>query len=356
MMEYVFAPLWAALQIGFMRLFLSAFLPTRCRREERVWIIALAWLAMTLYALFGVQGFHAYLMYLLAAVLFLLVLHGEYGPRGLCLLALTFLIPVAVDQVVVDLASGLPQWLYWLTVTGGKALPAVLVWVLRRMKLLAGAKPIQPDGDMLLLRQHMEMQQESMAALEQNYRMQRRSTHEFEHHMQVLRELLDRGEVTAARDYLERLKKNRAMHPISVSSNHAVIDAILHQKYQTARDNEIRMQLQVNDLSGVTIPADDLAVVLTNLLDNAIEACRRKEGYREILCSILADDGLYISIRNTSDPVKVVDGKIPTSKQDSLSHGFGLLSVSYVLDRLNAEYTFGYEEGWFHFAAEIEYE
>lgn len=162
MMGYVFAPLWAALQIGFMRLFLSAFLPVRCRREERVWIIALAWLAMTLYALFGVQGFHAYLMYLLAAVLFLLVLHGEYGPRGLCLLALTFLIPVAVDQAVADLASGLPQWLYWLTVTGGKALPAVLVLVLRRLKLLAGAKPIQPDGDMLLLRQHMEMQQESM--------------------------------------------------------------------------------------------------------------------------------------------------------------------------------------------------
>lgn len=30
------------------------------------------------------------------------------------------------------------------------------------------------------------------------------------------------------------------------------------------------------------------------------------------------------------------------------------MSVSFVLDKLNAEYTFGYDEGWFHFAAEIE--
>ena len=48
-----------------------------------------------------------------------------------------------------------------------------------------------------------------------------------------------------------------------------------------------------------------------------------------------------------------MDGKIPTSKEDSLSHGFGLRSVTYVLDKLDAEYTFDYDEGWFHFAAEI---
>ncbi|MGN0591627.1 MAG: ATP-binding protein [Christensenellales bacterium] len=141
---------------------------------------------------------------------------------------------------------------------------------------------------------------------------------------------------------------------MSVSSNHPVIDVILNQKYQTARENEIKMQIQVNDLSALTIPTDSLVVVLTNLLDNAIEACRRVNGCREIFCSILYEDGLYISIRNTSEPVEIVEGKAPTTKQNSLSHGFGLLSVTYVLDKLGAEYAFGYDEGWFRFAAEME--
>lgn len=354
MMGYLFIPLWSALEILFVLGFLSSFLEVRVKKEELVWIAVVAWLVTAVYGLFEVQGLHGYLMYLLAAVMILLSVHGEYGSRGLCLLVLVFLIQVVIDLAVKYLSATVSGILYYLAVTGGKVLPVALVMVLRKIRSLPSTAQTQPEVDLLLLRQHMEMQQESMAALEQNYRIQRKSAHEFEHHIQVLRDLLDCGEVGAARDYLDRLKKNRSIHVMSVSSNHPVIDVILNQKYQTARENEIKMQIQVNDLSTLAIPTDSLVVVLTNLLDNAIEACRRLNGYREIFCSVLYDDGLYISIRNTSEPVQIVDGKIPTSKQDSLSHGFGLLSVSYVLDKLDAEYTFGYDEGWFHFAAEIE--
>lgn len=354
MMGYIFAPVWAALEILFAMLFLSSFLELRLKKDETIWIAIMAWLATAVYGLFTVQGIYGYFMYLLAVVLILLAAHGEYGPKGLWLLVFAFLIPVAMDMAVLHLAAELSGLTHYLAVTGGKVLPVVLVIALRRFKLPPDEKPSQPEVDLLLLRQHMEMQQESMAALEQNYRTQRKSAHEFEHHMQVLGDLLAHGEVDTAREYLNRLKKSRSICAYSVSSNHPVIDVILNQKYQTARENEIKMQIQVNDLSAVQIPADSLVVVLTNLLDNAIEACRRLDGYREIFCSVLYEDGLYISIRNTSEPVVIVDRKIPTTKQDSLSHGFGLLSVTYVLEQLGAEYTFGYEEGWFHFAAEIE--
>ena len=354
MMEYLFVPVWAALQIVFVIWFLASFLERKGRKEDGLWLGIITWLLTTGYGLLGVQGIHGYLMYLLSGVLILLAVHGEYGPKGMCLLVFALLIPVIVDMAVLHLTAEAGGIVKYLAVTVGKAMPLPLTLALR--KLISHPKQWQPrqDQDMLLLRQHMEMQQESMTALEQSYRLQRKSTHEFEHHMQVLRDLLDRNETDAAREYLHRLQKNRSIHVMSVSSNHPVIDVILNQKYQTAWENEIKMQIRVNDLSAVAIPTDSLVVVLTNLLDNAIEACRRLDGYREIFCSILYDEGLYISIRNTSEKVSVVDGKIPTSKQDSLSHGFGLMSVTYVLDKLEAEYTFGYDEGWFHFAAEIE--
>lgn len=356
MIGAAFVLLWAALQIVFAWWFLGSFLEVKRRMEDALWIELAAWLLLSVYGLFGVEGIHAYLMYLLSVVLILLSIFGEYGPKGLCLLLFACLIPIAADGAALHLFGDLVGVPRYLAVTGGKVLPILLIPLIRRFKgLFPRRRPMMDsDGDSLLLRQHMEMQQESMAALEQNYRMQRRSAHEFEHHMQVLRDLLDRDEVEAAREYLARLKKNRSIHTMQVNSNHPVIDVILNQKYQTARENEIKMQIKVNDLSGLSIPTDSLVVVLTNLLDNAIEACRRLDGYREIFCSILYEDGLYLSIRNTSQEVAVVDGKIPTSKSDSLSHGFGLLSVTHVLDGLNAEYTFGYENGWFHFAAEIE--
>lgn len=353
MMEYGFAPLWAAMQIGFALLFLSSFLEVQRRKDEVAWIGLLAWLLTAVYALFAVQGIPAYFMYLLAVVLILLAVHGESGVKGLCLLAFAFLIPWAADSAALTIAAELHGLARALTVMVGKVLPLLLMALLRHFRWLP-AQQNHSDRDMLLLRQHMEMQQESMAALEQSYRMQRRSAHEFEHHMQVLRDLLAHDEADAARDYLERLRRERAIHAMNVSSHHPVVDVILNQKYQSACENGIKMQIRVNDLSGLTIPADDMVVVLTNLLDNAIEACRRIDGCREILCTLLAEDGLYISIRNTSAPVQIVDGKIATTKADSLSHGFGLMSVTYALDKLHAEYTFGYDEGWFHFAAEIE--
>ena len=351
MMRFILVPLWAALQILFAKNFLSVFLRPRRRSEEDRWLLVFVWILNAGFGMFGVGGIHSYLMYLLTVVLLLLTDHAEYGPMGLCLLVFTFLVPVIVDMAVLYLLDGKSGLVYYLAVTGGKLVCAALAIVIRRLR---PQRTAEINQDTLLLRQHMEMQQESMRALEQNYRVQRKSAHEFEHHLQVLRDLLAHDETDAARDYLDRLKKNRAICVYSVNSHHPVMDVILNQKYQTARENEIQMQIQVNDLSAVDIPTDSLVVVMTNLLDNAIEACRRLDGYREIFCSVLYDDGLYISIRNTSEAVDIVDGKIPTSKADSLSHGFGLLSVSYVLDELGAEYTFSYDDGWFRFAAEIE--
>lgn len=355
MMDCLWISLWVALQLLFAFTFFSTFFTSKRRGGEDRWLLAIIWLLNTIFGLFGVEGFHGYLMYLLTAVVILLTIFGEYGSKGLCLLVFAFLIPMIMDILVLHLTADMSGLPLYLAITGGKVLPLLFVLVLRRRRwLMPRNHNDEENSDTLLLRQHMEMQQESMRSLEQNYRVQRKSAHEFEHHLQVLRDLLEQNETDAARDYLDRLRKNRSICVYNVNSHHPVMDVILNQKYQTARENEIKMQIKVNDLSAVDIPTDSLVVVMTNLLDNAIEACRRLDGYREIFCSILYDDGLYISIRNTSTPVDVVDGKIPTSKTDSLSHGFGLLSVSYVLDELGAEYTFGYDEGWFHFAAEIE--
>jgi sensor histidine kinase regulating citrate/malate metabolism len=48
---------------------------------------------------------------------------------------------------------------------------------------------------------------------------------------------------------------------------------VLNQKYQQAQEHDIDVQMQVNDLSSVSIYTDHLVVLLSNLLDNAIEAC-----------------------------------------------------------------------------------
>ena len=113
------------------------------------------------------------------------------------------------------------------------------------------------------------------------------------------------------------------------------------------------MQIQINDLTNIKLSADELVVLLSNLLDNAIEACERIPDRRMIYCRILLNDNLFISVRNTSPPVIINAGAIQTSKPRKKDHGFGMIGIRHILERNQAEYTYQYENGWFHFVAEI---
>lgn len=214
-------------------------------------------------------------------------------------------------------------------------------------------KATTQEQETRLLRQQISMQTENYSALKDNYSAQRKATHEFQRHIQVLRDLLDREEFDSAKNYVCQLQSSRALRAFCINSNNPVIDVVLNQKYQFAQENGITMRVQVNDLSGIPYQTNELVVLLANLLDNAIEACLRTDKQREIRCSILEEDCIYISICNTSEPVDIVNGGIATSKLNTAEHGFGLPAVKYILERLGAEYTFDYKDGWFQFAAEI---
>ena len=211
------------------------------------------------------------------------------------------------------------------------------------------------EQESALLRKQIELQKENYVALEGNYRIQRKAAHEFERHIQVLNELLMRNEIMTAQEYVGQLQKDRNLHMFSISTGHPAIDVILNQKYQTARAQGIKMQIQINELSSIKIHTDVLVVLLSNLLDNAIEACQKisSHSHREILCTILHEGSLYICVRNTSMPVKIENGQIATDKKRSNEHGYGMPAIRYVLNQLGAEYIFEYNDGWFQFVADV---
>jgi len=207
-----------------------------------------------------------------------------------------------------------------------------------------------------MLKQQIALQADNYTALKENYRSQRKATHEFKRHIQTLYDLLDQNEFRTAKQYVFQLQNNRTLDIFGISTKHPVFDVILNQKYHVAQEHDIHMQVQVNDLSMVPLQTDIIVVLLSNLLDNAIEACQRIQDRSEIFCRIIMEDDLNIVIRNTSPDVEIIDGNIKTSKTNSTEHGYGLPAVKYILDELGGEYTFDYHAGWFTFVAEITFD
>lgn len=214
-------------------------------------------------------------------------------------------------------------------------------------------KRTKEEQQLTILNQQMEIQSKSIAALNQSYQNQRRVTHEHLHQLQTIVDLLDHGEEQAIRQYISEIQGTRRITALNINTHNPVLDAILNQKYQWASENGIKMQFQINDLSEITLGLNELVVLFSNLFDNAIEACMKLPSDRAIHCHIVNGDSMFVSIRNTSPTVEIVDGMIETTKEPRHEHGFGLPNIRHILKGLSAEFAYHYEDGWFHFVAEI---
>lgn len=214
-------------------------------------------------------------------------------------------------------------------------------------------KRTKEEQQFALLNQQMEIQSKSITALNQSYQNQRRVTHEHMHQLQTIVDLLDRGEEQAIRQYISEIQGTRRTTTLNINSHNPVLDAILNQKYQWASENGIKMQFQINDLSRITLGLNELVVLFANLFDNSIEACLKLPADRIIYCHIICEESLYISIRNTSQPVEIVNGLIETTKEPRHEHGYGLPNIRHILNGLSAEFAYHFKDGWFHFVAEI---
>lgn len=204
-----------------------------------------------------------------------------------------------------------------------------------------------------LLQMQMEIQTDGILALEKNYRAQRKATHEFRNQLQTIYDLLLLEDCTAARDYVREIQEMQPTRAFAVNSHHPVLDAVLNHKYQIAQEYGIQVDMKVNDLSSLAIESNYLVVLMSNLLDNAIEACKILEKDRCIRCSVVYQDSLFISVRNTSSPVTIVGNSIPTTKEQKKDHGYGVPHIQHIVSLLGGEYAFSYDDGWFDFAIEI---
>lgn len=132
-----------------------------------------------------------------------------------------------------------------------------------------------------------------------------------------------------------------------------LIYALFNTKASEAIQEGIEIDFRVNDLSMLPFEAADMVVLLSNLLDNAIEANRSYCGSKKIHVTALWKKSFLFSIRNTSNPVRIENNTIQTTKPDPQLHGFGLSNVKLILEKYNGDFTMDYEDNWFQFTGEI---
>lgn len=204
------------------------------------------------------------------------------------------------------------------------------------------------------LRQQSIGQLELYNSMRENYNIQRQRTHEYKNQIVCMDMLMKKKDYSKLEDYIGNISDGLDAQLDMVDTNNDVVNAIFNAKYYEAIKNDVLVVLKINDLSDIKISDNDIVTILSNLLDNAIEAAKQCDiGKRIVKIKMLYEDAvLSIAVSNSykAEPVLIEDGYIRTTKKDREEHGWGMRNVVATLEKYNAEYIIDYKNGEFVFS------
>lgn len=116
-----------------------------------------------------------------------------------------------------------------------------------------------------------------------------------------------------------------------------IVHAIIDFKSKSAKESSAKIECSTRILAKSTINDIDLAILLGNLLDNAIEATAVLPDHskKEIRVFVeVTEPQMIVSV--TNPVIKDINvNHLKTTKNDSQNHGYGLLAVRRIADKYN---------------------
>lgn len=120
--------------------------------------------------------------------------------------------------------------------------------------------------------------------------------------------------------------------------NHSLLNAILHDKLLAAQNLKIQVSYNILMPERIDIALNELASILFNLLDNAIESCQNVPESTRFIRLETKYVGRMLSIHMENSKNAEIIFKKQTTKTDILSHGFGLSIIEDIVLAHNGTY------------------
>ncbi|QUG40155.1 GHKL domain-containing protein [Psychrobacillus sp. INOP01] len=169
--------------------------------------------------------------------------------------------------------------------------------------------------------------------------------HDFSNHILVLHGLLKIGESDKALQYATSLfNEVKTIESIKVSIDHPGLSILLQTKKIAAQNHRIDMDIAISHVSFERIKTTDLIIILSNLIDNAMDASiALPEGERKITIECTANNTHYLfKITNTGPQIREKEqifkqGYSTKNEEKGKIRGQGLFIVKEVVNKYNGK-------------------
>ena len=204
---------------------------------------------------------------------------------------------------------------------------------------------MQEQENILRLQVHnMTSRVDDLAVADERFRQER---HNLRLKMRVIANLVETKRfdelASLMEEYMDTLKKTQ----VKRYCKNAVIDAALSAFIQNAESRGIRVNVGLDFPDPIPLDATELATVLSNAIENAINACEKMESNdRYIDIKVLSQPSFMIRVSNSFEgKIEFDENEIPQNREDG--HGFGTRSIVAFCEKHDAFYRFLAEDNVF---------
>ncbi len=182
----------------------------------------------------------------------------------------------------------------------------------------------------------LSMQQAQYEHLQERIYEARKAKHDLHHHIHLASAYLNDGKLEELKTYLHKFSETIPDDTrISYCDHYAANALLMYFDWQT-KVSGVQYSVSVDLPADVGLPDEVLTVVLGNLLENALTACREELGVPPPRISVRgkSDDGaVFFQIANTCTRKRKRDsfGQYPSTKSGGL--GLGLSSVKDIAEQ-----------------------
>ncbi|HGE5782494.1 TPA: sensor histidine kinase [Bacillus pseudomycoides] len=190
--------------------------------------------------------------------------------------------------------------------------------------------------------------QEDFIKMRELYENNAKTYHDLNNHMTTLYKLIKDDKSEKALDYINNISKPiLSNYGRNIFTNNTIVDFVINNKMEIMKEEKIKNTIEVEIPQELKIADNDIVAVLSNLIDNAIEACQHIDRFDERWIKITMkkiNEMIFLKIENSIliEP-KLLNNHFLTTKEDKKFHGWGLKSVVSIVNKyegyIRYEYT-----------------
>lgn len=178
----------------------------------------------------------------------------------------------------------------------------------------------------------------------------RKTRHNLRQHLTVVQSYIDRDDKAGLAEYIDLYKNELPPDIRELYCRNNVVNAVISYYAMLARDCRIQFQVQVDYPDDCLVTVTDITVLLGNLLENAVEACRREEGRNRFIKLRVRRRNrwqLLILVDNSCAKTVLFEGGTPQSSKRE-GAGIGISSICEIAGRYGGAARFEHKDGVFY--------